>query len=105
MTTTPGEVYWVDLGMIAKRRPVVVVSRRDPAAPRAVLIVAPLTTQPRGGLYEVAFPKPRWLPLESVIDVQGLRAIGVHELGHRAGVLPPGIMDKVRTALRHALDL
>ncbi len=64
-----------------------------------------MTTQPRGGPYEIAFPKPRWLPLESVIDVQGLRAIGIHELGPKVGVLPPVVMDKIKAALRHALDL
>lgn len=105
MTTTPGEVYWVDLGLAAMRRPVVVVSRCDPDAPRAIVIVAPMTTQPRGGPYEIAFPKPRWLPLESVIDVQGLRAIGTHELSNRIGVLPVTVMDKVKSALRHALNL
>jgi hypothetical protein len=33
MTTEPGEVYLVDLGMAAKTRPMLVVSRRDDDAP------------------------------------------------------------------------
>ena len=32
----PGEVYWVDLGMKAKFRPVFVVSREDPDSERAL---------------------------------------------------------------------
>ena len=49
----PGEVYWVDLGMAAKQRPLLVVSREDPESERALVVCVPLTTQLRGGRYEV----------------------------------------------------
>ncbi len=36
MIPKPGEVYLVDLGMAGKVRPVVIVSREDANAPRAL---------------------------------------------------------------------
>ncbi|MBI4624153.1 MAG: type II toxin-antitoxin system PemK/MazF family toxin [Verrucomicrobia bacterium] len=47
MTTRPGEIYLVDLGVVAKVRPAVVVSRHDPDTPRALAIFVPLTTEYR----------------------------------------------------------
>ena len=61
MRTRPGEVYRVDLGIAGKVRPMVVVSREDPDAPRALAICAPVTTAYRGSEYEVDIGKPRFL--------------------------------------------
>jgi mRNA interferase MazF len=47
MTSNPGEVWLADLGMAAKMRPVVIVSRADPDPPRALILYVPLTTQER----------------------------------------------------------
>ncbi len=44
MTTKPGEVYKVDLGIAGKVRSMVVVSREDRDAPRALAVCAPITT-------------------------------------------------------------
>jgi mRNA interferase MazF len=38
MSLSPGEAWLADLGMAAKTRPVVVVSRRDEQAPRALVL-------------------------------------------------------------------
>jgi mRNA interferase MazF len=45
MGPRPGEVWLVDLGLAAKTRPVVIVSRHDPDAPRALTIYVPLITR------------------------------------------------------------
>jgi mRNA interferase MazF len=42
-----GEVWLADLGIAAKTRPVVIVSRDDPEPPRALVLYVPLTTQNR----------------------------------------------------------
>jgi hypothetical protein len=47
MHPQPGEVWLVDLGLAAKTRPVVIVSRYDPEPPRALVLYVPLTTQNR----------------------------------------------------------
>ena len=53
MTAKPGEVWLADLGLAAKTRPVVILSRDDPQAPRALVVYVPLTTQNRGSRYEI----------------------------------------------------
>jgi len=53
MSPLPGEVWLADLGLAAKTRPVIIVSRRDPDPPRALVLYVPLTTQGRGSAYEV----------------------------------------------------
>jgi mRNA interferase MazF len=47
MSPQPGEVWLADLGLAAKTRPVVIVSRQDPNPPRALVLYVPLTTQNR----------------------------------------------------------
>jgi mRNA interferase MazF len=59
MSPCPGVVWLADLGLAAKTRPVVVVSRRDADPPRALVIYVPLTTQATGSPYEVGIPV-RW---------------------------------------------
>ena len=61
MTTKPGEVYRVDLGIGGKVRLMIVVSREDPEAPRALSICVPITTAYRGSPYEVELPAPVFL--------------------------------------------
>jgi len=43
MNPQPGEVWLADLGLAAKTRPVVIVSRKDPNPPRALVLYVPLT--------------------------------------------------------------
>ena len=75
MLPQPGEVWLADLGLAAKTRPVVIVSRADPVpAPHLVLYV-PLTTQDRRSRYEVALPRLRFLDRECVANVQGLGSL------------------------------
>jgi len=51
MNPRPGEIWLADLGLAAKTRPVVIVSREDPDPPRSLVLYAPLTTQRRGSSY------------------------------------------------------
>jgi len=71
----PGEVWLADLGLAAKPRPVVVVSRSDPDPPRALIIYVPLTTQNRQSRYEVVLPKLPFLDRDSMANVQGLGSL------------------------------
>jgi mRNA interferase MazF len=47
MTPKPGELYLVDLGMAGEMRPVVIVTREDANAPRALSVTVPLISQKR----------------------------------------------------------
>ena len=105
MNPRPGEVWLADLGMAAKTRPVVVVSRYDEDPPRVLVIYVPLTSEDRGSGYEVEMPKLPFLRLEGVANVQGIASMPVKRLERRLGMLPKEVMDRIKKALRFALDL
>ena len=104
MNPRPGEVWLADLGLAAKTRPVVVVSRFDPDAPRALLICVPLTTQNRKSPYEVELPKVAFLYEMSVANVQGIASIPTVRLERKLGILSEQV-NEIRRALSFALDL
>ena len=105
MSPRPGEVWLADLGMAAKTRPVVVVSRYDEDPPRVLVLYVPLTSEDRRSGYEVELPRLPFLRLEGVANVQGLGSLAVKRLERRLGVLPVEVMDRIKKALRFALDL
>ena len=105
MSPSPGEVWLADLGMAAKTRPVVVVSRYDEDAPRALVVYVPLTTQHRGSRYEVVLPRLSFLREDSVANVQGIASIGSVRLERRLGKLPEPVLKEIRAAISYALEL
>ena len=105
MNPHPGEVWLADLGLAAKTRPVVIVSRHDADPPRALVIYVPLTSQNRGSKYEVELPKLRFLKLESVANVQGVASITVMRLERKLGQIPDETLSRIRQALEFALEL
>ncbi|MBM4258238.1 MAG: type II toxin-antitoxin system PemK/MazF family toxin [Deltaproteobacteria bacterium] len=105
MNPQPGEVWLADLGLAAKTRPVVIVSRDDPDPPRALIIYVPLTTQNRQSSYEVVLPKLSFLNQDSIANVQGIGSIPKARLERKLGTLPNEIMNKIKNALSFALDL
>jgi mRNA interferase MazF len=105
MNPQPGEIWLADLGLAAKTRPVVVVSRYDANPPRAMITYVPLTTQYRQSAYEVVLPKLRFLDQDSIANVQGLGSIPKVRLERRLGKLSDDVMTKIRNAISFALDL
>ncbi|ULA62496.1 MAG: Type II toxin-antitoxin system PemK/MazF family toxin [Nitrospira sp.] len=105
MKAKPGEIWLADLGLAAKVRPVLIVSRQDPNPPRALLTYVPLTTQQRGSSYEIPLGHLSFLDAVSVINVQGIGSLVEPRLERKLGQLPPDSMAKVKAALRFALDL
>jgi len=105
MSPRPGEVWLADLGLAAKTRPIVILSRHDPDAPRALAIYVPLTTQNRGSEYEVALPQLRFLREASVANVQGIASLPLPRLERKLGDLPPEVLAHIRKAVLSALDL
>jgi mRNA interferase MazF len=105
MTTKPGEVYRVDLGLGGKVRLMIVVSRSDPDAPRALSLCVPITTASRNSPYEVELPGAGFLTQKSFVNVQGLQAVQHHELRGPIGIIHGKPLDDIRDALRYALDL
>jgi mRNA interferase MazF len=105
MSPDPGEVWLADLGLAAKTRPVIIISRHDENPPRALVLYVPLTTQNRSSAYEVAIPRLPFLDRESFANVQGLGSIPVVRLERRLGHLPQEVMASVKRAIVFALEL
>lgn len=107
MPTEPkaGDVWFADLGMVQKSRPVLILAVPSDTDARALVIVAPLTSQIRGMRGEVSLGKPRWLPKPSAVNVQGLASFDRHKLAHFMGALTKAEMNLVKAAIRDLLDL
>ena len=105
MVAKPGEVWLADLGLAAKTRPVVILSRDDPQAPRSLVVDVPVTTQNRGSHYEIELGRVRFLNEMSVANVQGIGSIPAIRLQRRLGLLSTEILDRIKQAIRFALDL
>ena len=100
-----GDVVSVDLGVIAKVRPCVVVSIARPDSQRNMSIVVPMTTEKRGGECEVDFPKPPWLKQPGVINVLGIAGVDNARIERRLGTFPTVKLKEIETVLRRAMAL
>src|ERR1700749_690322 len=100
-----GEVWLADLGMVQKCRPVLLLAIPEPEDARALVIVAPLTSQIRGLRGEVDLGRPIWLPKPSAVNVQGLASIDPNKLIRRMGVITGDQRKLINAALRDLLDL
>jgi mRNA interferase MazF len=105
MKPKPGEVCLVDLGLAAKTRPVIIVSRYNPSPPRALILYVPVTTQNRGSDYEVELPTLSFLRQGSVANVQGLGSVPDVRLERKLGKLSDETMFEIKQALIFALNL
>ncbi len=101
----PGDVWFAELGLVEKSRPVLVLAYPQPADARVLVLVAPLTSQIRGQRGEVPLGKPRWLPKESAVNVQGLASFDPGKLTRRLGTLSAEQSSAVKVALRDLLQL
>jgi mRNA interferase MazF len=64
-----------------------------------------MTTQNRGSRYEVDLGKLPFLREASFVNVQGIASIPTVRLERKLGQMPPELLEKIKTALRYALDL
>src|SRR5947207_13990243 len=100
MSPPAGEVWLADLGLTAKTRPVVILSREDANAPRDLALYVLLITQYRGSRYEVALPKLTFLREERTANVQGIASIPVARLQSNSGNVSQRVLDPIRAAPR-----
>jgi mRNA interferase MazF len=103
----PGEVWWIDMGMRAKFRPLIVVSREDPDAERALSVCVPCTTMIRGGKYEVPLPRVKWMPGsdEGVANVLGIESVEYHRFERRAGRFELAVLAAVRKRIAWMIEI
>ena len=100
-----GDVVIVDLGMVAKVHPCVVVSVGKPDRQRNMSVVVPMTTEIRAGECEIHFPKPAWLRQESVVNVLGIAGVDNSKIERRIAVFPVDKMAEIEAVLKRVLGL
>jgi mRNA interferase MazF len=100
-----GDVVVVDLGMMAKVRPCVVVSINAQDQQRNMSVVVPMTTEIRGGAFEISFPKPAWLRQESVVNLLGIAGVDNSKIERRLAAFPSDKVLEIESGLRRLLGL
>lgn len=93
-----GEVWLVDLGMVAKVRPCLVISTLARVQDRALVTVGTHTTSTRGSRFE------RFLDT-GAFDAQSLITISEAKFLRKLGNLQPNQLSTVEDAVRQWLEL
>jgi len=100
-----GEVWWANLPKPVGRRPVVLVSRDEAYAVRALVSVVPVTTTIREIAAEVTIGREEGLPRTGVANADSITTIPKSALSDYAGVLTPDKVSALDAAIRFALGL
>ncbi len=95
----------LDLGYEGKIRPVIIMSREDAGAPRALSLFVPLTKQSRNSRYEIEMPRVPWLKLQSYANVQAISWAEHHELVDKRGRFEPPVVKAIKDAIRYVFEL
>lgn len=102
VTPAQGEVWWAEAQ--DKRRPVLIVTRRDAVAALTWIIVAPVTRTIRQIPTEVTLGRSHGLPDECVASFDNLQPIRRSLLTQRVGELQVEELDEICRALRALAD-
>ena len=101
----PGEVWFVDLGMVGKSRYALVLAAQTDAR-LALASVVLITTHFEDTPYEVTLPRVPWLRLQSYINVQSIQPVKFTEFVRKApGKFEARIISQVEAALKRWLKL
>jgi mRNA interferase MazF len=95
----------IHLAKIDKTRPVVILTREAVRPFRRRVTVAPITSTIRGLSTEVLVGKINGLDHESVVSLDNIITIEVHELGRLVGYLTPEQNHALTDAIVNAFDL
>ena len=99
-----GEVWLIDLGMVAKVRPCLVISTPALVQDRALVTVVTHTTSSRNSRFEV-FVEARFLNSTGVFDAQSIITVSEAKLLKKLGNLLPYQLSAVEDAVRQWLKL
>lgn len=100
----PGDVWLVDLGMTAKVRPCLVVTRQPQSDELDVFTVVAHTTSLRGNHWEMPIPKS-FLRDEGAFDVQRIATVARVKLERKLGELTAVELDPILALLAERLGL
>jgi mRNA interferase MazF len=99
-----GEVWIIDLGMVGKIRPCLVLSVPTDPQDRVLMTLVPHTTSQQGTRFEVSVQAPFLRP-GGVFDAQQILTIPQVKLVRKLGELPPDQLALVEVAVRRWLGL
>jgi mRNA interferase MazF len=99
----PGEAWIADLGMIAKIRPILILTPTPEDDELALVTVVHHTTKLLGNPWELAIPKP-WLK-SGAFHLQQIETVPVVKCERRLGKLTDEEFELVKEGLRDRLDL
>jgi mRNA interferase MazF len=103
LTAMRGEIWLIDLGMVQKVRPVLILSVRYKDAERALVSYVARTTSTRGTEYEVPHEHAKFAP--GVFDAQSIGTVPDVQLIRRLTVCDEATLAKVEEALKCWLGL
>jgi mRNA interferase MazF len=101
----PGDVWFIDLGLVAKQRPALVLAAQTDAR-LALASVVLITTKFESTPYEVTLPRVPWLQKQSYINAQSIQPVKFTEFIRTApGKFDPRVIGDVEAALKRWLKL
>lgn len=100
-----GEIWWANLPSPAGRRPVLLLSRDESYAVRALVTVGPITTRIRGIPVEVPLGKKDGLTKSCVVNLDGITTIPKAALTERLTALSTDKLRAAEDAIRFALAI
>ena len=101
----PGEVWFIDLGVVGKPRYALVLAAQTDAR-LALASVVLITRQFEDTPYEVTLPRVPWLRQQSYINVQSIQPVKFTEFVRKApGRFDTRIIREVEAALKRWLKL
>ena len=98
-----GEIWLVDLGMVAKVRPVLILSVAYIGQERSLVTFVPRTTSVRGTRFEVPHVGRGFDA--GAFDAQGIATVPSVQLVRRLAAIDGPTMAKVEDAVKHWLGL
>ena len=101
--TQPGDVWLIDLGLVAKTRPCLVLSDYPAEDELALLVIIPHTTALRKNRWELPIPKP--FLKSGAFHLQQIQAVPIVRLERKLGVLTSHELQQVRNRLVELLNL
>jgi mRNA-degrading endonuclease toxin of MazEF toxin-antitoxin module len=107
MTTVPqpGEVWFIDLGMVGKPRYALVLAAQTDAR-LALASVVLITSQFEDTPYDVTLPRVPWLRAQSYINVQSIQPVKFTEFVRKApGKFETRVINEVEATLKRWLRL
>lgn len=102
-TPRRGEVWIVDLGMVAKTRPCLTMNIALDPNDRVLAAIVPVTSSIRGTLHEISVAAP--FIRKGVFDVQQMHSVPQAKFIRRLRMLPPDQLALVEAGVRNWLGL